>query len=323
MSDKRTNIKSITTDDEGHQITVEGTVNIKLTQKGDAEYYAVTVKDTTGTVRGNIFRDSKNAKLLKNLDYIEDGDLVQISGIIKEAKTGSNKVNLFQTITNISKVINYQDERYVIADVMKTLGSEAKKLDPEHKAFVVRLLKDNMDFWKVPFSERNYYSFIGGLACYTSKMLSLINSLSGSMNLGNISLLKTIVFSHRIGKTKTIDYSDPKNIHLTFEGEMSDDVVYTIAEVSRAIEKVQIEPETAAMILHGVASTKDKEQYGAYTMPKLYEAKILFLLEAIVLKERQYLNGILKAEGEGLNGDFIRGANNEMFLIPKEVANGQ
>lgn len=331
----------------GKEIRIKGTLATKLIDEETNPHLNVSVNDGTGKVMINLFNETKNSKMLKAINQMNPGAQVELRGVVKQVDASKNmRITFLKELTYISELVDYQGETFDMEKVRKYLNTQYKSLTPEYKDFLKVLLNKNPNFWSTPYSPEHYFSFNGGLACYTAKMLRLLEEKSKVLFVGDVNLLKALIFSHRIGKTKTVYGAKPNNVSdkkradlallqmafgknyeidetksgLTLEGHLTNDTAYSLGIVYAALEATNIPEDTKALIMHGVASSKMNAEWGAVEEPKLFEVRILNRLEREILEENEYKRILSENQGVGTSkGSMIKDGKGNDLYVPSSI----
>lgn len=314
---------------------------VSYTEKGDSgnPYLNVVFNDKTGKAMINLFSNTKNAKISKSILQSNKDSLLDVRAVVKQVDVSKDvKVCFLEEITYISELVNYQGETYDMEAVRKYLNAQYKALNPTYKDIVKEILKNNPNFWSAPFEPNGYFSFNGGLSCYTAKVLKLIEKESDCIFMGNKDLLKVLAFSHEIGRTKTFcgpkenvgtsqskdmlrellgasNIINEKQSGKTISGYLTEASIYTLCLVYTALEATKTPEDIKAVIIHCISSKLNEPN-----KPKVYEARILERLSTAILEENEYRNQLsLHQDDKCEKGILIKDRNgNELYLPIKQ-----
>lgn len=325
-------LKDVTNEMIGKEVKVSGTLATNILEKEGTSYLNVCINDGTGKAMINLFNEKENEKLLKQLNQMNPNSKVEAIVNVKQVDVSKdNKVCFLNKIISISEIISSKGETFNMGSVRKYLNGQYKSLSPEYKSFLKSVLTNNPTFWSVPYSTNGYYSFNGGLACYTAKLLKLAEVEGKTLFLGNSELLKTLIFVHSIGKTKTIQRStldssltkkEPlKHLFgeqgainselsgLTLDGHLTSHLPYTIGIVYEALNCSKVDSCTKAILMHGVSSVNENS--------KLYEVRVLARLSRAILEENDYKQILTDSQDKNFkDGRLVKDSKGQCFYIP-------
>lgn len=304
-------IVSLTNEDVGKEYSFIGTLTRKETEK----VYQFIINDGTGYLYYSIFKEGQPVKkeLIEKLEKLKDGDTVKLTGTIHGIKKDKMSVNSVKNISDITKVIYYNNQTFEISEMQSTINKAIKAIkDKEIKTFVKKaLLKVGLDvFTKAPYSLRNYYACENGLMCYTYKMLKSYSALSKIVDCGERDVILATILVHRIGKAPAYTIENGE-ISETQAMQLFGDEIITANCLIPLLEGIE-DVAKREYLEHVIFSTKKQRSWGALNEAKAKESYFVHYLEKIVLTESE-INNLEETYKDSPIITF--GAYREKFLI--------
>ena len=316
-------IKDFTSEHLDKEVTVRGVIRIKMNEatSGQDQSLSICVSDGTGNVYATLYRNKQTAKIIQGLNGVVDGDYVEVRGILKSVRDSEKTYNRFGQVTYASYVVSSAVATYRLEEVRSYLNKAYRSItDADLKQFVKKVLSSTDGYWKAPYATVNQYSFKSGLACYTYDMLKAVDALKDQLYLGNVDILKAAIFAHRLGKINTIENNDGK-IEKTLEGRLNSDYLYTISFCSNVLRSMNMPSDKEAHLMHVISTSKGKKEFGALSEPIAIEARMLHIIERMILESYEGKETMLQAKKSG--EVFADSTSGLYYIAPEQIVDEQ
>lgn len=318
-------VKELTQDHVGKVILVQGMLEWKKSNKANGETMIKSwVVDLDGS-KIYLPTSFNSDEISKTISNVKQKQFVQVKGIVGKVKNSPKEGNFFESVENVDVFDTYEGE-YVVIELLKAELNKRFRLikNKALKKVVVNCIGSIKNFYEVPY-DKDRFSYRGGLADYTLRLLDTIIALTTQSGRGyflgesceyDLDLLLTAGCIHRLGKANRYYFDENKQIVESDEGYLNDDNMATLKIYSRALEKVQLDPETENLLDHLISSSKGEYKWGAFAEPKTKEAYLLHFAEAVVLNKAvfdKFLQNGIKANM--YDGGIVRGHYGKEYYL--------
>ena len=260
--------------------------------KNKKKYLKIKLCLADDTIYINIFEDDDK---YEELSKIPDGAVLEldINYLGKNGAYENYSINSY-VIKKKERITKIVDNKVIKQELRKHFNS----IENEDKYLYSLLVSVYGDaelkgkIFDAPNSEQGNYAFRTGYATHVVRLCNLVEvvgamynnwsfNLDGNNTRLSIPLLKTASILHDIGKVLAYEMVEGETVKKTFKGELHEDSLLSFEILLKHLSQSALTDEQKTFLKHVVASSKEKQSFGAIDTPRTREAIAFALLERL------------------------------------------
>ncbi len=276
------------------------------------KFFVIEAGDKTGSVMVKYWgRDYEQTEKLYH--ELNEGDVIEVAGNFQS--DNPPYISVDAEYDEIHKVENYDKTRFIpsaenVDEIMKEIWKYIESVENLHLSKLLDLFfgdeKFVEDFKICPGSSMGPYSYIGGLADHTLKVIRICESLSKIYDTDR-DLMVTIAALHDIGKIRS--YEIDTTIKLRDEAKLLGHTVISYNMVDEKIKEIIDFPQDLKnRILHAIVSHHSQIVDNVPQRIRTREAYVLFYANLLDLSLKEF-----ETEGDE-EWQYSKRMKKELFL---------